>query len=386
MSPAGTVDLLVDEARRLPHVRHHEARVVPRRAVAEADDFRLDHHPARTIPRARRITGVGVDVRRLPTLLTLRPRDLHGRLGVPHQHRVLRHRHHVVEPRLGIQEVEELRGRETAVEPHEKPHPRKRRPQQGQQPTQQADGPVRGHRLSGAQHRRAQILLHLAVEGQERQLRQVTPRAIVPVEERELLRAVRPVVGRVQVDRDTPRPPVQPLPMPLDDASRQLPSHPVEGGATHVVDAVTVIWGVVGEAFQPNGLLSTAGKDQFRLSVVLNRNALTRLWDENFEFSGRGHVKRSSGSSASIYDTDSAREPGGLPKLQVSWLRDDPRIGEIDIDYRSLRSLPHLNPENSDVRGSLRGNPHYCLHRAKYDDSRQKLVDWWNSEPEQCGE
>ena len=150
-----------------------------------------------------------------------------------------------------------------------------------------------------------------------------------------------------------------------------------------IVDAVTVIWG---EAFQPNGLLSTDGKDQFRLSVVLNRNALTRLWDENFEFSGRGHVKRSSGSSASIYDTDSAREPGGLPKLQVSWLRDDPRIGEIDIDYRSLRSLPHLNPENSDVRGSLRGNPHYCLHRAKYDDSRQKLVDWWNSEPEQCGE
>ena len=174
-------------------------------------------------------------MRRLPAHLTLRPRDLHGRLGPPHQHRVLRHRHHVVEPRLGIQEVEELRGRETAVERHEKPHPRKRRPQQGQQPTQQADGPVRGHRLSGAQHRRAQILLHLAVEGQERQLRQVTPRAIVPVEERELLSAVRPVVGRVQIDRDTPRPPVQAAPMPLDDASRQLPSHPVEGAATHVV-------------------------------------------------------------------------------------------------------------------------------------------------------
>ena len=72
MSPAGAVDLLVDEARRLPHVRHHEARVVPRLAVAEADDFRLDHHPARATPRARRITGVGVDVRRLPAHLTRR--------------------------------------------------------------------------------------------------------------------------------------------------------------------------------------------------------------------------------------------------------------------------------------------------------------------------
>lgn len=150
-----------------------------------------------------------------------------------------------------------------------------------------------------------------------------------------------------------------------------------------IVDAVTAIWG---EAFQPNGLLSTDGKEQFRLSVVLHRNALTRLWGENFEFSGRGHVKHSSGSSASIYNTGSARESGGLPRLHISWLRDDPRIGEIDIDYRSLGSLRHISPENSDVRGSLSGTPHYCLHQAKYGDSRQRLVDWWNSKPQQCDE
>ena len=55
------------------------------------------------------------------------------------------------------------------------------------------------------------------------------------MKERVLLRAVRPVVGRVQIDRDTPRPPVQAAPMPVDDAGRQLPAHPIEGGAAHPV-------------------------------------------------------------------------------------------------------------------------------------------------------
>ena len=41
--PASTVDLLIDEARRLPQIRHHEPRVVPRLAVSEANDFGLDH-------------------------------------------------------------------------------------------------------------------------------------------------------------------------------------------------------------------------------------------------------------------------------------------------------------------------------------------------------
>ena len=80
----------------------------------------------------------------------------------------------------------------------------------------------------GPQHRRAQILLSLAVEGQECEQRQITPAAIVPIEERELLGAVRLVVGRIQIDGDTPRPPVQATPMPLDDARRQLAPHPVE--------------------------------------------------------------------------------------------------------------------------------------------------------------
>ena len=58
---AGAVDPFVEELRRLPHVRHDEARVVPRLAVPEADDFGLDHDPARVVPLARRIVGVGVE-------------------------------------------------------------------------------------------------------------------------------------------------------------------------------------------------------------------------------------------------------------------------------------------------------------------------------------
>ena len=131
--------------------------------------------------------------------------------------------------------TEDLRGRKAPVEPDEKPRPRKRRPQQREQPTQQAEGPVGGHRLPGPQHRRAQILLRLAVEAQKPQHRQITPAAIVPVEERELLGAVRQVVGWVQIDRDPARPPVQAAPMTLDDARCQLAPHPVEHGAARAV-------------------------------------------------------------------------------------------------------------------------------------------------------
>ena len=57
----------------------------------------------------------------------------------------------------------------------------------------------------------------------------------MPVEERELLGAVRQVVGRIQIDGDAPRPTVQAAPMPLDDARRQLAPHPVERGAARAV-------------------------------------------------------------------------------------------------------------------------------------------------------
>ena len=80
---------------------------------------------------------------------------------------------------------------------------------------------------STAAHRYCSAFL---VEGQKRQQRQVAPAIVMPVEEGELLGAVRRVVGRIQVDRDPPRPPVQPALMPLDDPHRQLARQLIEGG------------------------------------------------------------------------------------------------------------------------------------------------------------
>ena len=82
---------------------------------------------------------------------------------------------------------------------------------------QQPDRPVAGDRLAVPQQWCAQILLGFAVEGQKAKHRQLAPVVVVPVEERVLLRSVRRVVRRVQIDRDAPRPSVQAAAMPRDD-------------------------------------------------------------------------------------------------------------------------------------------------------------------------
>ena len=143
-----------------------------------------------------------------------------------------------------------------------------------------------------------------------------------------------------------------------------------------IVDAVTAIWG---EPDTP----STQGLDQFRISVILSRDALDRLSEDGFALGDWGHVKRADGRGSSAIQANGTREPGDtMPKLQISWFENDPRIGEIDIDYRAA-GLRHGDPQNSDVRESLDDVLHYCLYRAKYGDA---LIDWWNAEPTQCTE
>ena len=160
---AGTVDFLVDKARRLAQIGDDEARVVARLAVGEPHDFGFDHDTALMVPRARSIaTGVGVDVRRLVVLRALGPRLDHRGRGVPQQDGVLGHRHDVVEPRLGVEKVEDFRGGKAPVEPDEDARPRKRAAQQRKQPRQHPQRPVGSHRLARPQHSGAQILLDLA--------------------------------------------------------------------------------------------------------------------------------------------------------------------------------------------------------------------------------
>jgi len=83
---------------------------------------------------------------------------------------------------------------------------------------QAAQDPHRAHRcghVAGTQHSRTQILFGFVVEADEAHHRQVAPRVVVRVEERQLLRAVRWVVGRVEIDGDAARVPAQPLGMTL---------------------------------------------------------------------------------------------------------------------------------------------------------------------------
>src|SRR5580704_7991541 len=58
--------------------------------------------------------------------------------------------------------------------------------------------------IAGTQHGGAQILISLVVEGNKAHHRQVTRVVIVAIEERQLLRAMRGIVGRIKIDGDQP--------------------------------------------------------------------------------------------------------------------------------------------------------------------------------------
>ena len=164
----------------------------------------------------------------LPARLALGPGVLHGRVGEPRQHGVFGHRDDVVEPRRGVQEVEQLRRGKAPVEADEEPRRREGQAQQREQPAQHAAGPAGGRRVARPQQGRAEILLGFVVEGEKREQGQVTPAVIVPVEEGELLGAMGRVIGGVEIDRDPAGPPAEPPVMPLDHARRQVAPHRVE--------------------------------------------------------------------------------------------------------------------------------------------------------------
>ena len=64
--------------------------------------------------------------------------------------------------------------------------------------------------------------------------------------------------------------------------------------------------------------------------------------------------------------------------MQISWLKEDPTVGEIDIDYvpfgwRAFFGFGHASPGNSDVRDDLWGTrPNYDEHIRRYG-----LERWW---------
>lgn len=141
-------------------------------------------------------------------------------------------------------------------------------------------------------------------------------------------------------------------------------------GLLDIVTSVTAIWGEVPPF--------TQGLDQFRISVRLVDGAPARLDDNGYRRSGNPHVKLPDGRRVGWRDAATARQSGGHPSMQISWLKEDPTVGEIDIDYvpfgwRAFFGFGHASPGNSDVRDDLWGTrPNYDEHIRRYG-----LERWW---------
>src|SRR3989454_11143932 len=196
------VDVLIDPARRLPQIRDHEAGVVARLPARQAHHFGFDDHAALVRPGSGGVVRLGVDMFGLSTRLAQGASLDHRRVGDPRQYHVFRHGDDVVQAGLGIEEVKDLGCRKAAIEADQESRLRKGVTQQGEQSAQDAARATRRSRIPWTEQRRTEILLALVIKGDERQQGQIAPRVIVPVEERELLRAVGRVVGRIEVDRD----------------------------------------------------------------------------------------------------------------------------------------------------------------------------------------
>ena len=150
-------------------------------------------------------------------------------------------------------------------------------------------------------------------------------------------------------------------------------------GLLHLVTSVTAIWGEIPR--------STQGLDQFRVSVTLAEGAPERLRDNGFPGRRGSHVKLPHGDRVGPRETATARQSGGPPSTQVSWLKRDPTVGEIDIDYipfggvefslsfiANVMGFGHTSPQNSDVRADPPGNPpNYDVHVGRYGC----LERWW---------
>lgn len=159
--------------------------------------------------------------------------DDHVELGLPLQHLVLRHRDDIVDSD-DVEELEQFGRREATIEAHEDAGSREAFLQPADDALEQRQCTRLGGDVARAQRRGAQVLLVLAVEGQERQQRQVAPGVVEAIEERHLLGAVRGIVGDVEIDGD-PAHLAATLAVPLQHAFEQRLAHRQQLAARDVV-------------------------------------------------------------------------------------------------------------------------------------------------------
>src|SRR5450631_1154578 len=166
-----------------------------------AHDFGLDDHAATLGPGTGGVAALTIDMRGLARFARPTPGGAHQARGATLQNLVFAHRDHVFES-LALEESEDRGGREAAIEAHPQPCARKGRPQARQQSRKDPDSADRGAGITGAQYIGEQVLLGLLIEAQEPAYRQVAPRVVVAIEERELLSPMRRIVRGVKVNRD----------------------------------------------------------------------------------------------------------------------------------------------------------------------------------------
>ena len=90
-----------------------------------------------------------------------------------------------------------------------------------------------GRTVARTQDDRGQILVRFVVERQRRHQRQIAPRVIVPIEERQLLLPMRGVVRGIEIDRDALGAAVESVTVLRNDRRCQHPPHPIQGPWDH---------------------------------------------------------------------------------------------------------------------------------------------------------
>jgi len=217
---ASAIDCLVQVAGRGFEVRDHETRVVLAVAAGMTDEIRLDHHAPTLRPGAGSIGILAVRVRGAWGPLGEAPGAAHQMGGKALKYRIFGHCDMALEAPL-LEEGEDVGRSKAAIEPDPRACVRESRRQPRQQTRQDSNGPDRGRGIVRPQHIGKQIRLDLLVEGQESDYSHMASPVVLAIEERELLGAVRRIVGGLEVDRDGPnlafRPPAASIGYRLGD-------------------------------------------------------------------------------------------------------------------------------------------------------------------------
>jgi hypothetical protein len=171
---------------------------------------------------------------------------------------------------------------------------------------------------------------------------------------------------------------------------------PTETRVIQFVEAVHGIWGV-----RPG---EKEGKRMFRVSVRLGPGARKALRaSSNIPESSFGHVLlpvAKGGDDEAAFtkfdireggDVVTFRQSGPRPNLQISLLKSDERVGEIDLDYDSgcgpwpIKKC-HCRPANSDFGShtGADGENHASMFNARVPFFSSTLTSTWSNSAAHC--